>query len=669
MRNPGGSPSTSKRCRSGRSATLSLAVALLLLGLLAGCGSGQAGSPAGPKVVVMGIDGLDYDLTRELIAAGRLPNLARLAAQGTFTPLGTSIPPQSPVAWSNFITGLDAGGHGIFDFIHRDPATMLPYLSTSKAEGSGSTLKLGRWQIPLSGGKVELLRHGQPFWEVLEEKGIQTAIIRMPANFPPSGTASVELSGMGTPDLVGTYGIFSYYTTDPEPFAGRSLSGGKVYDVFVLDDMVQARLYGPDNPFLVKEEKLALDFTVYLDPVDPVVKIEVGGNEFVLEEGAWSDWIHFEFKMAPTQKLHAIARFYLQSLRPDFRLFVTPLNFDPRAPGLPISTPAEYATELAEATGDYYTQGMPENTHALREHVFDRDEFLEQARMANEEVISQFGHILETWKGGLLFYYFGDVDQTCHMLWRAMDPGHPAYDPLLDPPYKDVIPKLYEKMDSVVGLAMEKLGPETLLVVMSDHGFTSWRRSFNLNTWLKEKGYLVLVDPGREDSLGILGTNIDWSRTRAYGLGLSSLYINLAGREKRGIVLASERDSLMSEIAEGLLATIDPVTGKPAITKVYKREESYHDRGFLEIGPDLVIGYAKMTRGSDASALGKIEPQVIEDNTAEWSGDHLMDHEAVPGVLFTSRPLKKPAERLDQLASAVLAEFGIEGFPRRDAAP
>ncbi len=610
---------------------------------------------------------MDHELTREMIAAGRLPNLARLAERGSFTPLGTSIPPQSPVAWSNFITGLDAGGHGIFDFIHRDPATMLPYLSTSKTAESGSSLKLGRWQIPLSGGSVELLRHGRAFWEVLEEQGVRTAILRMPANFPPSGTASVELSGMGTPDLVGSYGIFSFYTTDPEPFAGRSLSGGKVYDVFVLDNVVQARLYGPDNPFLVKEEKLALDFTAYLDPVEPAVKIEVGGSEFVLEEGSWSDWIHLEFEMMPTQVLPAIAKFYLQSVRPDFRLFVTPLNFDPRAPGLPISTPEDYATQLAEATGDFYTQGRPENTHALRQGVFDRDEFLAQSRMAGQEVIRQFEHVLEEWKGGFLFYYFGNVDQTSHMMWRVMDPGHPAYDPVGDPPYEDVIRKLYVEMDSVVGHAMERLGPEALLVVMSDHGFTSWRRSFNLNTWLVEQGYLALIDPGREDPLGLLGTNIDWSRTRAYALGLTSLYVNLAGREKRGIVPASDRDRLLDEITSRLLATIDPVTGRRAVTKVYQREETYEDRGHLDIGPDIVVGYAKGTRGSDASALGKIGPVVLEDNTAEWSGDHLMDHETVPGVLFTSRPLKKPAERLDQLASALLAEFGIEGFPPREA--
>jgi predicted AlkP superfamily phosphohydrolase/phosphomutase len=651
--------------RRGRAAAAAAGLFLCAWGF-PGCGAGKSEPAPGPRAIVLGIDGLDYDLTREMLDEGRLPNLARLAAQGSFTPLGTAIPPQSPVAWSNFITGLDAGGHGIFDFFHRDPKTIIPYQSTSRTEGSESTLKLGKWQIPLSSGTVKLLRHGEPFWEVLEREGIDTTIIRMPANFPPSGTSSLELSGMGTPDLTGSYGIFSYYTTDYLPFAGRTLSGGKVYDVFVLDNTVQAKLYGPDNPFLVKKEKLTVDFTAYIDPVEPAAKFEVGDDEFILQVGEWSEWISFDFEMIPTQSLPAIARFYLKSVRPDFQLYVTPLNLDPRVPALPISTPEDYAAKLARATGLFYTQGMPEDTQALRGGVLTREEFLSQAKLAGDENIRQFSYVLDQWNSRFLFYYFGNVDQISHMLWRPMDPNHPAYDEVLDPPFSEVIKEAYEEMDAVVGQALERIDDDTLLVVMSDHGFTSFRRSFNPNTWLWDQGYLVLVDPSRDDPLGVLGGNVDWSRTRAYGLGLNALYINLAGREKRGIVPASRREQLMDEIAGNLLATIDPATGKPAITKVYRREESFKDTGYLDIGPDLIVGYAKGTRGADAAALGGIAPEVITDNTAQWTGGHLMDHEAVPGVLFTNRPLKKPAEELKQLAAAILAEFGIEGFPARN---
>jgi predicted AlkP superfamily phosphohydrolase/phosphomutase len=194
---------------------------------------------------------------------------------------------------------------------------------------------------------------------------------------------------------------------------------------------------------------------------------------------------------------------------------------------------------------------------------------------------------------------------------------------------------------------------------MSDHGFASWRRSFHLNAWLKEKGYLVVNDPGMEDDPGLF-VNVDWAHTRAYGVGLNGLYINLKGREKNGIVPEETRKALMDEIAAALLAEVDPKTGGPVVTKAYKREDTYKDRGELEIGPDIIVGTAKGTRISGHSALGAVGKEVLTDNVDEWSGDHLMDHETVPGILLTNRPLKKPAPRLQDLAQSVLLEFGID---------
>ena len=239
---------------------------LLIAAATAGCRSGQ---DAGPKVIVLGFDGLDYGLTKKLMDEGRMPNFSKVAKSGSFGPLETSVPPQSPVAWSDFMTGLDSGGHGIYDFVHRDADTMIPYLSTSRASDAGSSLTIGKYQFPLSGGTVELLRKGRAFWEVLENHGIQTTILRMPANFPPSGTASYELSGMGTPDITGTYGQFSFYTSKLFAFAGEDIAGGDVHEVDIFDGVVETRLYGPDNPFLVEREKLTSVFNVYLEPVEP----------------------------------------------------------------------------------------------------------------------------------------------------------------------------------------------------------------------------------------------------------------------------------------------------------------------------------------------------------------------------------------------------------------
>ena len=177
---------------------------------------------------------------------------------------------------------------------------------------------------------------------------------------------------------------------------------------------------------------------------------------------------------------------------------------------------------------------------------------------------------------------------------------------------------------------------------------------------------MVLKDPDRKDDPGY-HMNVDWSKTRAYALGLNGLYINLKGREKHGIVDPSERDALMRELQQKLLAVIDPATGEPAITKVYVAEETYKDRGHLDIGPDLQVGYAKGVRGSFESAVGEYPPDVITDNMDEWSGDHCMDHEAVPGILLSSEPLLRPAPSLKDLGASMLAEFGIEeGFPVRE---
>lgn len=627
--------------------------------LLPGCG-GPHHRPLGRRVIVLGFDGMDYALTRDLMAAGRLPHFAELARRGRFGPLGTSIPPQSPVAWASFITGLDPGGHGIFDFIHRDPGTMTPYLSTTRTVPPGHVLSLGRYRLPLTAGRVELLRRGRAFWEELDARGIDTTIVRMPANFPPSGHAARELSGMGTPDLLGTYGTFSLYTSDPFMTEGP-VAGGTIYRVVPKDGRVSGTLEGPDDPLLAEHEKVRTPFVADIDTSHRFAKIVVGSEERLLRVGEWSDWVPVRFALA-WGDLHAQCRFYLKALDPDIALYVSPLNLDPFAPALPVSSPASYAADLARATGRFYTQGMPEDTKALKAGVLTPSEFLQQARLAADEVNRQYRYVLEHVADGFLFYYFGNVDQVSHMMWRAMDPEHPAYDPAVDPQFRTVIEDLYVEMDGIVGRTLEGLGPNDLLVVMSDHGFTSWRRSFNLNTWLRDRGYLALR-PGRVPGPSATLEDIDWSRTRAYGLGLNGLYVNLRGREAHGIVEPGARDALVRELDAGLRSTIDPRTGAPAVTRTFGREDLHTVAATEDVAPDLIVGYTKGTRASDESALGGVAPEMIEDNRTAWTGDHCMDPDAVPGILLTSRPLHRQAATLRDLAPAILAELGIRGFP------
>jgi predicted AlkP superfamily phosphohydrolase/phosphomutase len=656
---------TRARLRSTRLLPILVAIATIMF-----AGSCRRGpSHDGPRVIILGFDGLDYGLTRDLIAQGKLPNFARLTALGTFAPLGSSLPPQSPVAWSTFITGLDPGAHGIFDFVHRDPHTMTPYLSTTRTEPPGHAITIGSYRFPLSSGRVELLRHGQPFWEPLEDRGIRTTIVRMPANFPPSGSATRELSGMGTPDILGTYGEFTLYSSAATASV-TALNGGSIRRLARLDapskpgGVYGGTLDGGTQPYRVESEPLRVDFFVDVDTTRQFARFIVGDEIRLVKAGDWTDWVPVTFDVRPMQSLRAEVRLFVKSLSPDVEIYASPLNVDPLAPAVPISNPRGYAADLARATGRFYTQGMPEDTKSLKTGILSTGEFLQQARIALDENRRQFQHVLATDDSQVVFYYFGTVDLVSHMLWRSLDPQHPAYQAAIDAPNAPVIPSLYAELDAVAGEALMQLRPSDLLVVMSDHGFASWRRAFNLNTWLRDEGYLAPVGRGRADGPATFG-DVDLTRSRAYGLGLNGLFLNLKGREAFGTVAPDARDALLSEITSKLAALVDPATGQRVVSHVYRREQVYSSAGHDDLAPDLVIGYAKGTRVSDDSALGVLAAQTLADNTSAWSGDHCMDPETVPGILLTNRPLRAPAPNLQSLAAAILTELGVQGFPRR----
>lgn len=644
--------------------------ALLAAAAISAC-SGGSGSTA-PNVIVLGIDGLDYNLTRELIEAGRLPNFKRLMDSGSFGPLETAVTPQSPVAWSNFITGMDSGGHGIFDFLHRDlerePPLPFgwPYQSMTKETPVGRSLTLGGWYFPLSGGNIQLARYGTPFWQHLADAGISSTLVRMPANFPPVGIGDRELSGMGTPDLGGTPGEFTFFSTDRRQFMKSDVSGGHIYPADIIDGVFNGTLYAlTDNPFTVEEaDAVGADFEVFIDPDNPVAKIVIGDQELILQEGEWSPWVSADFELVPyVMSISGAVRFYLKSVRGDFGLYVTPIQIDPLNPGSAISHPDSFATELGNATGRYYTQEMPQDTKAIQWGVFDIDEFLTQAALTRAETTAQYKHLLESWSGGFLFSYFGSVDQVSHVMWGlTRDPDHPAYVAETHDPYSEVVPSLYAEFDDLVGYTLDRMSDDTLLVIMSDHGFGSWRRSFNLNTWLHKNGYMALQ---RRTRLPIreFFTGVDWGTTQAYSVGISALYLNLRGREPQGTVAPGDRDELLLQLERDLLATVDPLTGEPTVTRVFLRERDFHDRGNLEIGPDIIVGFAPGVRGSGNSALGGLTAEILKDNTDDWSGSHIWDPSAVPGVLLTSRALKRPASSLQNLAAALLTEYGIDGFP------
>lgn len=627
----------------------------------------QQDGPA-ERMIILGVDGMDPVMLAQFMRDGDTPNLKKLAGQGGFMPLGTSTPPQSPVAWSNFITGMDPGGHGIFDFVALDRDTLLPYLSSARVEkGDRDPLALGRWRIPLSSEETVLLRDGQAFWEILDAAGIPVTMFRVPVNYPPIQAGARGLSGMGTPDLRGTSGTFTFFTDAPDTEIG-SVSGGIIKAAKIVDGEFIGAIEGPNNAFLEDTPRSVAEFRVSVDAEHPVALIEFADERALLNVGEWSDWLAVNFEMVPgLVEVPGMVRVYLKQIRPHFSLYVSPVNIDPRNPAQPISIPAEYAFELAEASGPFYTQEMPEDTKALSAHVLTPDEFLTQSGLVMGERRRLLRHELQRFRdqgegSRFLFFYLSSVDQRNHMLARQMDAEHPFHEENTPTNLAEAMRTVYKEVDEMVGWVLEDLDSQTRFVVMSDHGFAPFRRQANLNSWLEQNGYLKLKNPARRaDYEWLLG--IDWSQTRAFGIGLNSLYLNVSGREKNGIVAPAEREALAREIAARLETWTDPETGEAVVTQPLVREDVYHGP-HVAAAPDIIVGYARGYRASWATSTGKIPATLIEDNDKEWSGDHCMDARAVPGVLLSNRPLKAADANLRDMPVSILHHFGIKAPPQ-----
>ncbi len=637
---------------------------LILLVLMAAAPAApvDAADTKGPPVVILGIDGMDPDLLQTFVDKGLMPNFKRFIEENTFTPLGTSVPPQSPVAWSNFITGMDSGGHGIFDFIHRDPETYYPVFSTAEIVEPEKTIKLGKWIIPMSKGQTLLLRKGVAFWQILDEHDVPYIIFRVPANFPPTDSEQKTLSGMGTPDLLGTYGIFSFYTNDPQRDEG-SVPSGEIYKVRIdANDVVHSELVGPPNSLIEDNPVMKIPFTVEVDRENNAAMFTVDKEQFILQPGEWSNWIPLQFPiLGPLNPVSGIVRFHLRSISPTFQLYATPINLDPSDPALPISTPPGYSKEVAQQIGNFYTQGMPEDTQGLASGALTDAEFVGQTKNVMAERWRMLDVVLNDFEEGVLFFYVSTVDQSCHAMWRNVDDNHPAHTEQLE--FEDQFEKLYIEMDHMLEVVQQRIPDDAILVIMSDHGFAPYYKKFHLNAWLHQNGYLNLIRPERIGQQPLFA-NVFWRRTQAYAVGINSMYVNQLGREGKGIVQPGEQfDQLLDEISEKLLAYRDPENGEQVITRVYKTSEIYHGDE-LKNAPDLVIGYNRGYRGSDTSALGTVGEEVLTLNLGTWTGDHCMDHTKVPGVLLANRPLVADDPDLKDMCTTILNFYGIPNHPQ-----
>ena len=614
------------------------------------------------RLIVLGLDGMDPVLVEKYRARGKLPHLSRLAEKGSYHALETTIPSISPVAWSSFMTGCHPGKHNIFDFLSRDPKTYLPDLSSAHIGSPKKVLPLGKYNFPLSKPEIKGMRKSVPFWKILGDNGIFSTILRIPVTFPPEKFRGHLLSGMCAPDLKGSQGTFSFYTSDEDKVIDRE--GGMNILVKMKGSRIDTYISGPENTMLKEPEEMKLPLAITVDKNRKEATLEVSGQKILLKEKTFSDWVQITFRPGLWIKIRAICRFYISQMDPAFEMYVTPLNIDPEKPALPISQPFIYSVYLSKLLGSFITLGEANDTWALNEGILSEEAFLTLSYYNHQEWENMLFNAMDKTKKGAVVSWFETTDSLQHMFYRYLDEKHPALHSDQANMGPEVMEQLYAKMDELVGRVVERLDKKDVLIVMSDHGIKSFRRGINMNSWLYLNGYLNLKE-GKQQSEEWF-KDVDWEKTKAYGLGLGGVYLNIREREAKGTVKAGdEAKALKKELIGKLSGMKDEVNGQIAINTVFDRDD-LPPGPYKENCPDLIIGYNEGYRVSWDSVTGKVNTTLFEDNVKAWSGDHCIDPRIVPGIFFCNRKINTESPAIIDIAPTVLALFGVEAPKHMD---
>ncbi len=426
----------------------------------------------------------------------------------------------------------------------------------------------------------------------------------------------------------------------------------KVEVVELVDNRgtIETEIPGPPNELFPKEKgpkeiiKIPMVLTVAEDRKS--VRIQVSGNDVTLKPGEWSDWQRFTFPFNSLIKVKGIGKFKLLSIDPEVRIYLSPLDFDPEnlPPGFSIAMPAGFAHDLAHDYGLFKTRGWMIDTWSPTSGTIDEQTFLDDVKQTVDKDKEILHGLLARDDWDVLVHYFEFTDRVQHMMFRFFDPKHPLYTADGAAKWAGSILQSYQDMDRIVGEVMQKR-PEATLMVVSDHGFASFRRGMNYNTWLAKNGFMTLTgeEPGRKnlDDLfdqGDFFTNVNWSKTRAYALGLGQIYINLKGREEKGIVNSgAEYQQLVQQIKQGLEAFVDEATGEKPVAHVFTRDEAYEGVYDPVLIPDLIPSNSEGYRVGWQDSLGGIAKTIVEPNSEIWSGDHCSVYPPlVQGILFSS---------------------------------
>jgi predicted AlkP superfamily phosphohydrolase/phosphomutase len=643
------------------------------------------------KMVILGFDGMDPALVKQLVADGKLPNIKRLISQGGLYPLGTTHSAESPTAWASFATGMNPGKHNIYDFLVRDTATYLPDLGMVRREPARFLFGY----VPIARPKVHSIRGGTSFWVTAGRAGVRSSVLTVPVTFPPEEVPNGELlSGLPLPDIRGTMGTFYYFATDLSRYEeGNTEMGGILKRLLIENDVAHTELIGPPNPLVRQQveqirrkgptvseqdraqlaelqgrEDVRLPMTVRWNRAGKTATVDLGGQSITLQPGRWSKWVDLEFRINVLLRIRGMAQLLLVSADRELQLYVSPINWKPDAPPIPMSYPSGFSGNLFDKIGYYRTLGWAEATWPLNEGRMDEQTFMDDLYKAFDDRAQVILTRLTAREWDLMVGVIESTDRVQHMMWRLIDPKHPMYDAALAAKFGGAIESVYRRADAFVGEVIDQVEPGTPILVVSDHGFHSWRKAVNLNTWLVQNGYMALqgqrpADKKLDDLFGggTFWENVDWTRTRAYAMGIGQIYFNLRGRESQGIVSpGAEARQLADELTGRLLAMKDPDDGAPIVRSVYKRDDIYAGE-FLNNASELQVGMHEGYRVSWQTTLGGSPEGLVYPNMKKWSADHGgYDYATTAGVLIANRRLTTSTPTIMDLAPTVLKYFGIE---------
>jgi len=561
------------------------------------------------KTLILGLDAFDPVFFEQLYNKGQLPNLGKFVEEKSYSQFQVSNPPQSEVSWTSIASGLNPGEHGMFDFVHRDPKSYGLYVSLLPTQ-SGV-------------GGIQFVRphNAQTIFDKTAELGYPSISLWWPATFPARPESPVcTLPGLGTPDIQGRLGVGALYTSNPD----HPEKFGKT-PVYFLESLnsnhFRSYLEGPQIKGKSGRLNATLDFNLLRDD-DTTLSINIGNQILKLTKGTWSPIIELRFKINPLVSIYAITRMIVTHTDPFIQLYFLPLQLHPLHALWRYGTPKSFINDAWNICGPFLTLGWPQDTTGLEDGCISDDQFLELCRSIDASRTTLLMHQLDRFHEGLLASVFDTLDRLEHMFWQNRP---------------DIIQEWYGRLDELVGKVIFKLearrGEQSRLLIVSDHGFKEFDYKVDLNRWLIEHNYLV---PFQDTPSGSI-KSVDWSRSKAYAIGLNSIYINLAGREGMGVISDDDYHQICEQLRQELLAWTGSNT-ESVFKKVMRNNETFTGQ-LSQYGPDLVIGYAPGYRASADTGLGAWKQEIIDKNNDHWNADHCFDSESVPGVIFSNMGL------------------------------